>query len=402
MTQTDVVVIGAGAAGLICALTAGYAGRRVLLIDHANKPGKKILMSGGGRCNFTNLATTPSNFFSANPGFCISALKRYRPEHFVELVERHGVDYVEKAPGQLFCSESARDIVQLLLTECEWAGVEIALKTSIASVERHGDGMRLQTSLGCIEAGAVVVATGGLSIPTMGASGFGYDLARQFGLNVTETRAALVPFTLTSQWKERAAGLAGVACDVGVSVIRDGIRLGPGRDRRYLEPMLFTHRGFSGPGMLQISSYWQPGDELEIDLLPGEPIGEALAQARTATPKRRLSTWLGERLPKRLASALTEWHSEDPALAELSNALIEAWSQRLGQWRLKPAGTEGWRTAEVTLGGVDTQAISSKTFEVDGLSQLRFIGEVLDVTGELGGYNFQWAWASGVACGQSL
>ncbi|MGR2738932.1 NAD(P)/FAD-dependent oxidoreductase [Billgrantia sp. Q4P2] len=398
----DVVIVGAGAAGLMCALTAGYAGRRVLVLDHANKPGKKILMSGGGRCNFTNLATGPANFFSANPHFCISALKRYRPEHFVELVERHAVDYVEKAPGQLFCAHSAKELLDVLLTECEWAGVELRLKTAVERIETAGEGMRLVTSAGRIEAGAVVIATGGLSIPTMGATGFGYDIARQFGLEVTETRPALVPFTLTSQWKARAADLAGVACDVAVSTVRNGQRLGPGRERRYREPMLFTHRGLSGPGMLQISSYWQPGDELEIDLLPSLTVSEALAAARQETPRRQLSTWLGERLPRRLAQALVEWHGEDPTLAELSNAHIEAWQERLGRWRLKPAGTEGWRTAEVTLGGVDTAPISSKDFSVEGLPQLRFIGEVLDVTGELGGYNFQWAWASGVACGLSL
>ncbi|MBZ0331659.1 NAD(P)/FAD-dependent oxidoreductase [Halomonas sp. ANAO-440] len=398
----DVVVIGAGAAGLMCALTAGYGGRRVLVVDHANKAGKKILMSGGGRCNFTNLSTGPANFFSDNPHFCISALKRYRPEHFVELIERHGVDYVEKAPGQLFCADSAKEILNVLLTECDWAGVDIRLQCSVERVERQGEGMQVLTSLGRIETGAVVVACGGLSIPTMGATGFGYDIARQFGLAVTDTRPALVPFTLTSQWKARAAALSGVSCDVAVSALRDGQRQGPGRERRYREPLLFTHRGLSGPGMLQISSYWLPGDELEIDLLPGIDVGEALTAARRQNPRRQLSTWLGERLPKRLAQSLGEWHGEDPVLADLSNARIAAWQEHLNRWRVKPAGTEGWRTAEVTLGGVDTAPISSKDFSVEGLPQLRFIGEVLDVTGELGGYNFQWAWASGVACGLSL
>jgi len=397
----DVVIIGAGAAGLMCALTAGYAGKRVLLLDHAKRPGSKILMSGGGRCNFTNLNSTPANFFSANPAFCISALKRYRPEHFVELVERHGLEYVEKAPGQLFCADSAKELLAVLLTECEWAGVELRLNTRVERLERQGEGMRLQTSLGRIDAGVVVIASGGLSIPTMGATGFGYDMARQFGLVVTETRPALVPFTLTSQWKARAAELAGVACDIAVGAVRDGQRLGPGRERGYREPMLFTHRGLSGPGMLQISSYWQPGDELEINLLPELDSAVALAEARQATPRRQLSTWLAERLPRRLAQALVEWHGEDSALADFSNARIAAWAQQLGAWRLKPAGTEGWRTAEVTLGGVDTGAISSKDFSVEGVPQLRFIGEVLDVTGELGGHNFQWAWASGVACGLS-
>ncbi|MBY5930697.1 NAD(P)/FAD-dependent oxidoreductase [Halomonas denitrificans] len=390
--KVDVVIIGAGAAGLMCALTAGYAGRSVMVIDHANKPGKKILMSGGGRCNFTNMATSAANFFSANPHFCISALKRYRPDHFVELVERHGLEYVEKAPGQLFCADSAKDLLNVLLTECDWAGVELCLKTRVERIERQGEGMRLTTSAGRIEAGAVVIATGGLSIPTMGASGFGYDIARQFGLEVTETRAALVPFTLTSQWKERASALSGLSTDV-VARCRGG---------EYREPLLFTHRGLSGPAMLQISSYWQPGDDLEIDLLPGEDAFEALCIARRETPKRRLSTWLSERYPKRLAQALVEWHGDDGVLAERSNASLASWAESLNRWRIKPAGTEGWRTAEVTMGGVAVDAISSKTFEVQGLPQLRFIGEVLDVTGELGGYNFQWAWASAVACGQSL
>ncbi|MDT8895755.1 NAD(P)/FAD-dependent oxidoreductase [Halomonas sp. I1] len=388
----DVVVIGAGAAGLMCALTAGYAGRRVLVVDHANKAGKKILMSGGGRCNFTNMATTPANFFSRNPHFCISALKRYRPEHFVELVERHGVEHVEKAPGQLFCAGSAKELLNVLLTECDWAGVDLRLKTSVKAMERLGEGMRLSTSLGRIDAGAVVVASGGLSIPTMGATGFGYDIARQFGLDVTETRAALVPFTLTSHWKARAASLAGLSHEVAV-------RCNGGA---YREPMLFTHRGLSGPAMLQISSYWQAGDTLTIDLLPDTDAFDALVAARRETPKRRLATWLAERLPRRLAQAMVEWHGGDAPLAECSNATLTAWAGHLNDWHLKPAGTEGWRTAEVTLGGIDTRELSSKTFEVQGLPQLRFIGEVLDVTGELGGYNFQWAWASGVACGQAV
>ncbi|MDR5898624.1 NAD(P)/FAD-dependent oxidoreductase [Halomonas vilamensis] len=390
----DVVVIGAGAAGLMCAAQAGYAGRRVLLLDHANKAGKKILMSGGGRCNFTNLATTPQHFYSENPYFSISALKRYRPEHFVELVERHGVDYVEKAPGQLFCATSAKDIVRVLLTECEWAGVDVQLKTRIDSVERKGDGMQLTTSQGSIDAGVVVVASGGLSIPTMGATGFGYDIARQFGLEVLPTRPALVPFTLSEPWKSRFAELAGVSVDVSVSC----------RGKSFLEPMLFTHRGVSGPAMLQISSVWQTGDALTLNLLPYEDAGEALRYARDATPKRQLSTWLGERFPKRLVQALMSWYvdaQETRPLAQYRNSELEDWAARLNAWKLKPSGTEGWRTAEVTLGGVDTAAISSKDFTVKGLPQLRFIGEVLDVTGELGGFNFQWAWASGVACGQA-
>lgn len=390
----DVVVIGAGAAGLMCAAQAGYAGRRVLVLDHANKAGKKILMSGGGRCNFTNLGTTPQHFYSENPYFCISALKRYRPEHFVELVDRHGVEYVEKAPGQLFCATSAKEIVRVLWTECEWAGVEVKLNTQITKVVRQGNSMRLSTSMGVIDAGVVVVASGGLSIPTMGATGFGYELARQFGLDVLPTRAGLVPFTLSDFWKARCAELSGVSLPVAVSCA----------GRRFVEPMLFTHRGLSGPSMLQISSVWQPGSSIEIDLLANENAADSLRDARQITPKRQLSTWLGERFPKRFAQALLEWYPDSnllKPLAQYSNDELDQWACRLNQWQLKPAGTEGWRTAEVTMGGVNTDAVSSKTFEVKDLPQLRFIGEVLDVTGELGGYNFQWAWASGVACGQA-
>mgnify|MGYP003630674643 FL=1 len=391
----DVVIIGAGAAGLMCAAQAGYAGKRVLVLDHANKAGKKILMSGGGRCNFTNLGTTPQHFYSSNPYFCISALKRYRPEHFVELVERHGVEHVEKTPGQLFCATSAKDIVHTLLTECEWAGAEIRLSTQVTRVEQQGSAMRLTTSIGKIDAGVVVIASGGLSIPSMGATGFGYDIARQFGLEVFATRPGLVPFTLSDSWKARATELSGLSVPVAVSA----------GSRRFVEPMLFTHRGLSGPAMLQISSVWQPGESISIDLLPNENVAESLREARQETPKRQLSTWLGERFPKRFAQALLEWYPDHDLarpLAQYANAALDEWAQRLNAWQLKPAGTEGWRTAEVTMGGVNTDAISSKTFEVKGLPQLRFIGEVLDVTGELGGYNFQWAWASGVACGQAV
>ncbi|SFX59800.1 NAD(P)/FAD-dependent oxidoreductase [Marinospirillum alkaliphilum] len=398
MTLTaDVVVLGAGAAGLMCAATAGYQGQRVLLLDHTDKPGKKILMSGGGRCNFTNLNTTPANYLSANPHFCISALKRYTPQHFVELVERHGVDYVEKAPGQLFCSNSSKDILQVLLTEAEWAGIDLRMKTAIQQVTTTADGVCLHTSLGKVEAGALVIATGGLSIPTMGATGFGYDLARQFGLDVLPTRAGLVPFTLHPELKNSLAPLSGLSTEVAVSC----------RGKTFREPLLITHRGLSGPAMLQISSYWQPGDNLLINWLPTLDVVNQLKTLRQQQPRSTLAGWLQEHLPKRLASTLLTLLQEQGTslperLADLSNQQIENLAEQLHQWPIKPAGTEGYRTAEVTLGGVDTRNISSQNFAVQGLEQIRFIGEVLDVTGQLGGFNFQWAWASGFACGQGL
>ncbi|OHV10268.1 NAD(P)/FAD-dependent oxidoreductase [Kushneria phosphatilytica] len=391
MKPWDVVIIGAGAAGMMCALTAGYRGRRVLLIEQARRVGRKILMSGGGRCNFTNLDTGPRHFFSANPHFCISALKRYTPQDFVELTERHGIEPVEKAPGQLFCADSSQPIVDMLLTECEWAGVTLATRTRVDRIEREGSAMRLDTSMGRLSAGHVVVATGGLSIPSM-ATDFGHQIARQFGLEVTPLRPALVPFTLGSPWKERMAELSGVSTPVEVRC----------RDGCYREPALMTHRGISGPAMLQASSHWQPGDALCINWLPEEDVEGALHQSRRQYPKRQLDAWLSERLPRRLARAMSQWLGYSGALANYSNTDLAGVAEALQQFQLTPTGTEGWRTAEVTMGGVDTEAISSKTFEVHDLPALCFIGEVLDVTGQLGGYNFQWAWASGVACGQAL
>ncbi len=393
MSQTtDVVIIGAGAAGLMCALTAAYRGRRVRLIDHANKPGKKILMSGGGRCNFTHLDTEPSHFLSANPHFCISALKRYTPQHFVELVERHGVAYIEKTPGQLFCRDSSKDILNMLLQECEWAGVTIDLNTSIDDVALRGDAVRLKTSSGVVDAGALVVATGGLSIPTMGATGFGYQLARQFGLPVLDTRAGLVPFTVTPQLRERCIALAGLSCEVEVSC----------KGHSFREPLLFTHRGLSGPALLQISNYWVPGESLQINWLPHMDATSYLQDLRGSDPRQTLSQALAWHLPKRLAAALPEWHAWQGPLQDYSNHALQQAGDRLNHFSLLPAGTEGYRTAEVTLGGVDTHALSSKTFAVHDIPQLLFIGEVLDVTGQLGGYNFQWAWASGQAAGSAL
>ncbi len=385
----DVIIIGAGAAGLMCAATAGYRGRKVLVIDHANKAGKKILMSGGGRCNFTNLNSTPANFLSDNPHYCISALKRYTPQDFLELVERHGVEHEEKAAGQLFCRDSAKDILNVLLTECEWADAEIRLKTSVTGVTGTDTGYRVTTSAGTLTCQSLVVACGGLSIPTMGATGFGYELAKQFGLTVLPTRAGLVPFTLHPELKEQLAPLSGVSCPVDVTCNKQHFR----------EPMLVTHRGLSGPSMLQISSFWQPGDTLSIDLLPSQRIHEDLQALRRDKPQATVAQYLGQHLPKRFAQAYNDLHGWTGPLQGYKNSDLERVAETLGQWQIKPAGTEGYRTAEVTLGGVDTRQLSSKTMAVLERPNLYFIGEVVDVTGHLGGHNFQWAWASGVAAG---
>jgi predicted Rossmann fold flavoprotein len=388
----DVIIIGAGAAGLMCAATAGYRGRRVLVLDHANKAGKKILMSGGGRCNFTNLNSTPANFLSGNPHFYISALKRYTPQHFLELVERHGIEHEEKAAGQLFCRDSSKEIVNLLLTECEWAGAEVRLETDITGVEDRAGGYRVKTGAGSFRCESLVVACGGLSIPTMGATGFGYELARQFGLEVLPTRAGLVPFTLHPELKTRLAPLSGVSCPVDVACGGEHFR----------EPMLVTHRGLSGPAMLQISSFWQPGDSLSIDLLPEQDANTELLARRAAKPQSTVAQYLGEWLPKRVAQAFNDINGWKGPLQEYRNGDIEKVATTLNQWQLKPAGTEGYRTAEVTLGGVDTRQLSSKTMAVTERPNLFFIGEVVDVTGHLGGHNFQWAWASGVAAGNAV
>ncbi|TBW59601.1 NAD(P)/FAD-dependent oxidoreductase [Marinobacter halodurans] len=390
MPQTyDVIVIGAGAAGLMSAATAGYRGRRVLVIDHANKPGKKILMSGGGRCNFTNLNSTPANFLSANPHYGISALKRYTPQDFLELVDRHGIEHEEKAAGQLFCRDSSKDILNLLLIECEWAGAEIRLKTQVTGIREQASGYQVRTSAGTLECESLIIACGGLSIPTLGATGFGYEIARQFGLEVLPTRAGLVPFTLHPELKEQLAPLSGISCPVDVHCNGEHFR----------EPMLVTHRGLSGPSMLQISSFWQPGDTLEIDLLPGENAQESLARLRRDKPQSTVAQYLNTQLPKRFAQAFNDLQGWHGPLQGFRNADIDAAGRTLNRWTIKPAGTEGYRTAEVTLGGVDTRQLSSRTMAVNDRPNLFFIGEVVDVTGHLGGHNFQWAWASGVAAG---
>jgi len=392
-TQFDAIVIGAGAAGLMCALTAGQRGLRVLVLDHANKVGKKILMSGGGRCNFTNTGTSPANFLSANKHFCKSALARYTPWHFIELVERHGIAYHEKELGQLFCDDSSRQIVAMLLAECAAAGVEIRTHCTIERVE-HTDagGYRLHTPQGRFASAALVVASGGLSIPSMGASGFGHQLAKQFGHNVLPTRAGLVPLTLSGKHAERLQDLAGVAMPVEATC--NGVRF-----RNF---MLITHRGISGPSILQISSYWQPGDDLRLDLLPGIDSAQQLADWQRTRRDTELKTVLGEVLPKRFAQRLCEHWMTNKPLRQYTPAELHAIAELLAAWPLIASGSEGYRTAEVTLGGVDTDGLSSSTLQSKTIPGLYFIGEVVDVTGWLGGYNFQWAWTSGHAAGMAI
>ena len=387
--ECDVLVIGAGAAGLMTALTAGQRGRRVQVLDHANKVGKKILMSGGGRCNFTNTGTTPANFLSANPHFCKSALARFTPADFIEMVERHGVAYHEKELGQLFCDVSSKLIVKLLLDECHAAAAQVRSHCTVNTVERGSEGFRVETTQGCFHAASLVVATGGLSIPSLGATGFGYELARQFGHEVLPTRAGLVPFTLSGKHQERLQDLAGVALPVEARC----------NGMRFRNALLFTHRGVSGPAMLQISSYWQPGGDLRLDLLPGEDAEAWLREQKRLRGATELRNVLAERLPKRLAQRLCELWLPDKPVRQLDERELRAAAATLRDWPLVASGTEGYRTAEVTLGGVDTDAVSSATMESRRVPGLYFVGEVLDVTGWLGGYNFQWAWASGHAAG---
>ena len=390
MRSTPVIIIGAGAAGLMCALSAAQRGREVLLIDHANKPGKKILMSGGGRCNFTNMYTEPANFLSQNPHFCKSALARYTQWDFIALVAKHGVPYHEKKLGQLFCDTKSSDILGLLLAECESAGVELRIDTSVQAIEKTAEGYRLQTSMGPLACQSLVVATGGLSIPTLGATGFGYQIARQFGHSILPTRAGLVPFTITDQLKEICAELSGTSVDCLVSC----------NDQAFRENLLFTHRGLSGPAILQISSFWQPGDSVEINLLPDHDALAWLQQQQAERPNSELKTLLGEVFTKKMANLLAEhWFVSKP-MKQYTPVELQAVANALGAWQLVPAGTEGYRTAEVTLGGVDTREVSSKTMESLKSPGLYFIGEVLDVSGHLGGFNFQWAWASGYAAAQ--
>jgi len=394
----DTIILGAGAAGLMCAITAAQRGRSVLVLERSNKIGKKILMSGGGRCNFTNLHVSPERFLSANPHFCKSALSRYTQWDFIELVERHGIEYFEKQTvnglsGQLFCQQSSKQIVAMLLAECERAGVEIRRNYETSSV-KHKEGFHLASKQGDFSAASLVVATGGLSIPSLGGSGLGYQLADQFGLRLLPTTAGLAPFTFSDAMKELFVRLSGVSCEVIIS----------NQHASFREDLLFTHRGLSGPAVLQLSSYWKPGEAVKINLLPDSPAMTLLLDWKREHPHSLLRTQLATRLPGKLVHELQALHwpqSSEIPLADWPDRQLEHVANQLQSWELKPAATEGYRTAEVTLGGVDTRDLSSKTMEsvVPGLF---FIGEVIDVTGHLGGFNFQWAWSSGVAAGKAV
>ncbi len=384
--QFDTVVLGAGAAGLMCALTAGRRGRRVLVLDHAGQAGAKILISGGGRCNFTNLHCAPDRFFSANPHFCKSALSRYGPLDFLELIERHGIAWHEKTLGQLFCDGSARAVVAMLLAECAAAGVELRLAQRIRDVVR-AESFRVETAAGDIGAETVVLATGGLSIPKMGATGLAHDLARRFGLPLTPVRPALVPLTLAAPELARTQPLSGVSLEVVASCDR----------RRFREAMLFTHRGVSGPAILQISSCWREGEAITLDLVP-DAAADFLQARKRARPKASLRTLLAEMLPQRIAELFLPDSLAGP-VGELPDRDLAALGASLKAWSVVPAGSEGYAKAEVTLGGVDTAALSSRTMAARDVPGLFVIGEAVDVTGWLGGYNFQWAWASGWCAG---
>ncbi|EML2226100.1 MULTISPECIES: NAD(P)/FAD-dependent oxidoreductase [Enterobacteriaceae] len=394
MERFDAIVIGAGAAGMFCAAQAGQLGCSVLLLDNGKKPGRKILMSGGGRCNFTNMYVEPAAYLSQNPHFCKSALARYTQWDFIELVGKYGIAWHEKTLGQLFCDDSAEQIVNLLLSECEKGGVQIRLRSEILSVERDEQGYRLQVNGETLAAKKLVIASGGLSMPGLGASPFGYKVAEQFGLKVLPTRAGLVPFTLHKPLLEQLQVLSGVSVPATITAENGTL---------FRENLLFTHRGLSGPAVLQISSYWQPGEFVTVNLLPDCDLEAFLNEQRGDHPNQSLKNTLAMQLPKRLVECLQQLGQiPDVTLKQLNVRDRQTLVETLTAWRVQPNGTEGYRTAEVTLGGVDTNELSSRTMEARKAPGLYFIGEVMDVTGWLGGYNFQWAWSSAWACAQAL
>jgi predicted Rossmann fold flavoprotein len=390
--STDVIILGAGAAGLMCAGIAGQRGRSVLVLEQSRHPAEKIRISGGGRCNFTNLHAGPANFLSNNPQFCRSALSGYTQRDFVALVERYGIAYHEKTRGQLFCDGSSQQIIDMLLTECRNAGAQWRLGVRISAISKNDDGFAVMTDQGEYQSRSLVVATGGPSIPKMGSSGFGYKIAEQFGLRIVPPRAALVPLTFDAALLARFKDLSGVAVDAVV---------GCGKTR-FDEALLFTHRGLSGPAILEISSYWREGDDIVIDMAPQTDVFEHLKQLRRDHPRQEMATALTDFVPKRLARTIANTAGGPERIADFSDKLLTNVVAAVKQWHVRPSGTEGYRTAEVTLGGVDTAELSSKTFEARSVPGLHFIGEVVDVTGHLGGFNFQWAWSSGVAAGRHV
>jgi len=390
-TRTDVLIIGASASGLMCAIEAGKRGRRVMVVDHANKAGKKILLSGGGRCNFTNNDISADNYISHNPHFCKSALSRFTQWDFIAMVNDYDIPFHERDHGQLFCDDSAKDILSMLLAECKKVDVDTRLDCTIEKIWKSDEGIfTVNTSSGPFQANSLIIASGGLSFPKMGASPYGYNVARQFGHHVWPTQAGLVPFTLQPHDKDRFSELSGIAVEAIVSTERNQFR----------ENILLTHRGLSGPAILQASSYWQPGESININLLPDLDVVDFIKTRQSKQPKVKLKTVLGELLAKRLLVALLGEKTANCDLQSLSHARFDEIARQLQQWKIKPGGTEGYRTAEVTLGGIDCNELSSKTMESSLVSGLYFIGEVVDVTGWLGGYNFQWAWSSGWCAGQ--
>jgi predicted Rossmann fold flavoprotein len=388
----DIIILGAGAAGLMCAVTAGRRGRSVLLIEQARNPGEKIRISGGGRCNFTNLYTGPANFLSGNPRFCHSALNGFTQHDFIALVDRYRIAWHEKTRGQLFCDGSSRQIIDMLLEECRAAKAQLRLGTRISDVSKDESGFVVTTDQGVFRGASLVIATGGPSIPKMGASGFGYKTAQQFGLNIVPPRAGLVPLTFDQALLAQFGDLTGLSVEAVVSCGKTS----------FDEALLFTHRGLSGPAILQISSYWREGHDIVVDMAPGIDVLAALKSARRDRPKQELATVLGEWLPRRLAQKTADGIAGPDRLADFSDKRLLDVVAAVKAWRVKPNGTEGYRTAEVTLGGVDTKELSSKTFESTSVPGLYFIGEVVDVTGHLGGFNFQWAWSSGYAAGSHV
>ena len=390
--RADVIILGAGAAGLMCASVSGQRGRSVIMLEQSRVPAEKIRISGGGRCNFTNIHTSPANFLSDNPRFCVSALKSYTPQDFIALVEKYRIAFHEKTRGQLFCDGSAQQIIEMLLGECRAARAQLNLGVKILEVAQTDGGFGVTTDAGVFACKSLVIATGGPSIPKIGGSGFGYRIAQQFGMSVITPRAALVPLTFDAEMLAQFKPLSGVAVEAEVSCGK----------AHFDEALLFTHRGLSGPAILQISSYWQMGHDIAVDLTPSIDLLDLLKQARRERPRQELATVLADVLPKRLAQLVAERVNGPMRLADFSDKALQVAVAAVRDWRITPAGTEGYRTAEVTLGGIDTAGLSSRTFESSSVPGLFFIGEVVDVTGHLGGFNFQWAWSSGHAAGRHV